>query len=208
MENSNIDLLRKVAEPYGIQVKEVPRGEGGLVIGDHKLSTEEAMKILFEAFTIIEISKKKRRKRMNLETLQNEMIMAMKNKDKERKNVIAGLVDAVKKASITDKGRVEITEDLVAQVLLKEQKTIQEMIATCPESRPELLTEYHNKLNIVNEFAPRVISDPEEVRAFIQETSDLTGMELVKSNRGKFMNLFKGKLDMKVANQILGEMIE
>ena len=50
---------------------------------------------------------------MTLEKLQSEMIQAMKNKDKFRKSVLSGLVDTVKKASMTNKGRVEITEQLV-----------------------------------------------------------------------------------------------
>lgn len=50
LEKSNIDLLRELAEPYGIEVREVPPGEGGLVIGDRKLSPEEAMEILFGVF--------------------------------------------------------------------------------------------------------------------------------------------------------------
>ena len=37
---------------------------------------------------------------MTLEKLQSEMIIAMKNKDKVRKSVLSGLVDAVKKASM------------------------------------------------------------------------------------------------------------
>ena len=65
---------------------------------------------------------------MTLDFLQKEMIAAMKNKDKVRKDVLSSLVDAVKKATITNKGRVEATEELVMTVLLKEQKTIQEMI--------------------------------------------------------------------------------
>ena len=136
------------------------------------------------------------------------MIKAMKNKDKLRKDVISGLVDAVKKASITDIGRIEITEDLIAQVLLKEQKTMQEMIDTCPETRQDLLTEYKAKLTIVNEFAPQLITDPAEIKALIKELVEETDLTLTKANRGKFMKIFKGKVDMKVANQVLGGMLQ
>lgn len=131
----------------------------------------------------------------------------MKEKNKTRKDVLSGLVDAVKKASITDKGRIEITEDLVAQVLLKEQKTVQEMITTCPESRPELLAEYKTKLEIVNEFAPKLLTDPKEIEEFIQYSVEETILELTKANRGKIMGLLKGKVDMKVANQVLSGML-
>ena len=145
---------------------------------------------------------------MKLETLQTEMIIAMKNKDKLRKEVLSSLVDAVKKASITDKGRIEITEDLIAQVLLKEQKTIQEMISTCPDSRQDLLADYRAKFEIVNEFAPQLITDPVEVKIFIEELVKETDLTLTKADRGRFMKILKGKVDMKVANQVLGGMLQ
>lgn len=132
----------------------------------------------------------------------------MKNKDKLRKDVVSGLVDAVKKATITDKGRVEVTEELVMTVLLKEQKTIQEMVDTCPESRQDLLTEYKAKLAIVNEFAPQLITDPLEIKALIEELVEETDLTLTKADRGRFMKIFKGKVDMKVANQVLGGMLQ
>ena len=43
---------------------------------------------------------------MTLEILQAEIIAAMKNKDKERKQVISNMIDSVKKASMTTKGRI------------------------------------------------------------------------------------------------------
>ena len=131
--------------------------------------------------------------------LQKEMIVAMKNKDKIRKDVLSGLVDAVKKASITNSGRVEITEDLVATVLLKEQKTMQEMVDTCPTERAELLAEYKAKLAIVDEFAPTLLTDIEDIRRFITDT---VALEITKANRGAIMKALKGKADMKVANQL------
>jgi hypothetical protein len=50
LEKSNIDLLRELAEPYGIEIREVPPGEGGLIIGGKKLSPEEATEIIFSVF--------------------------------------------------------------------------------------------------------------------------------------------------------------
>lgn len=145
---------------------------------------------------------------MTLEILQQEMITAMKAKNKLRKDTIAGLVDAVKKATITKDGRIEVTEELVAKVLLKELKTINEMIDTCPDTRTDLLTEYNQKWAIINEFAPKMVTDPEEIKAMIQATVDEQAIELVKANRGKFMQVLKGKVDMATANKVLGGMLQ
>ena len=71
---------------------------------------------------------------MTLEQLQKDMITAIKTGNKNRKEVISSLVSAVKKAGIDNGCKDNITEDLIAQVLLKEQKTAKEMIDTCPAS--------------------------------------------------------------------------
>ena len=141
---------------------------------------------------------------MTLEILQAEMISAMKNKNKIRKDTISSMIDAVKKATITKEGRIEITEELVNKVILKEKKTMQEMIDTCPASRAETLQEYKEKLTIINEFAPQLITDAQEIENFIHSL----GIELTNANRGNNMKELKGKVDMAAANKILGGMLK
>ena len=91
---------------------------------------------------------------MTLEVLQNEMIAAMKEHNKIRKDTISSLIGAVKKAAIDKMCKDNITEELVNEVLLKEKKTMQEMIDTCPMERVATLEEYYTKMNIINEFVP------------------------------------------------------
>ena len=71
---------------------------------------------------------------MTLEMLQSAKIAATKARDVETKRVLSDMIDACQKASITSKGRVEITEQLVDETLIKYQKTVKEMIDTCPIS--------------------------------------------------------------------------
>ena len=140
---------------------------------------------------------------MTLEILQKEMIAAMKAKNKVRKDTISSIVSAVKKAAIDNKCKDNITEELVNTVILKEQKTMQEMIDTCPADRTDLLTEYKEKMTIITEFAPKLLTDPDEIKIFIEKT----GIELVKANRGQIMKALKGKADMKIANGVVGGML-
>lgn len=147
---------------------------------------------------------------MTLEKLQSEMIQAMKNKDKVRKSVLSGMIDSVKKASMTNNGRIEITEKLVDEVLLKYQKMVQEQIDTCPTNRTETLEEYKSQMAIVTEFAPTLITDENEIRNMILGVTN--GIEFTKSNRGKIMKIiapvFKGKADMGVVNKVVGVMLQ
>ena len=127
----------------------------------------------------------------------------MKAKNKVRKDTISSIVSAVKKAAIDNKCKDNITEELVNTVILKEQKTMQEMIDTCPADRTDLLTEYKEKMTIITEFAPKLLTDPDEIKTFIEET----GIELIKANRGQIMKALKGKADMKIANGVVGGML-
>lgn len=148
---------------------------------------------------------------MTLEKLQSEMIQAMKNGDKLRKTVLSGLVDVVKKASMTNKGRIEITEQLVDETLLKYKKIVQEQIDTCPTDRTEALEKYKAQMVIVAEFAPTLITDETEIRNMILDTVN-GEMEFTKANRGKIMKIIapvlKGKVDMGVVNKVLGGMLQ
>lgn len=140
---------------------------------------------------------------MTLEILQSEMISAMKAKNKIRKEALSSIVDAINKATITSTGRIAVTEELINQVLLKEKKTAEEMIETCPASRTELLEEYTQKLAIINEFAPQLIADEKEIENLIKSFN----IELTKANRGSIMKMLKGKVDMKIANKVLGGLL-
>ena len=147
---------------------------------------------------------------MKLEILQSAKTEAMKNKDAIRKEAISAMIDAVQKASITSKGRIEITEQLTDEVLIKYQKTIQEMIDTCPADRTDLMNKYVAEMAVVKEFAPQLMADKGEIECTINDI--LNGeVPLTKANRGNIMKLitpyFKGKADMKIVSQVVVEML-
>ena len=56
---------------------------------------------------------------MKLETLQKEMIAAMKAKDKTRKDVISSLIAAVKKYGIDIKGNYEHVDKACCKFIAK-----------------------------------------------------------------------------------------
>lgn len=149
---------------------------------------------------------------MTLEKLQSEMISAMKSHDKARKDVISSLVSAVKKAAIDKKCKDNITEDLVNEVILKEKKTVQEMIDMCPSERQELLEEYKSKLSVIDEFAPQLMSDETEIKNRIVDIVKNEGVEMDKSHKGQIMKVvmpaMKGKADMKVVNQVISQLLK
>ena len=143
---------------------------------------------------------------MQLETLQKDMIAAMKAHDKQRKEAISSLISAIKKVAIDEGHREDIKEDLVDRVILKELKTVKEQIDSCPADRTDLKEEYQLRYDVINEYAPALMS-AEEVKAFIEEKfADV----IASKNKGMIMKNvmpeLKGKADGKVINEVVGEL--
>ena len=145
---------------------------------------------------------------MQMEQLQKDMIAAMKAKDKPRKEAISSLVSAVKKAAIDAGCRDDIKEDMVYQVILKELKTVKEQIDTCPAEREDLKAEYQFRYDVIQEYAPSLMSE-EEIRNFIMEKfADI----VAQKNKGMIMKNvmpeLKGKADGKLINQVVAKLCE
>lgn len=143
---------------------------------------------------------------MQLETLQKDMIAAMKAKDKSRKDAISALISAVKKVAIDEGCRDDIKEELVDRVILKELKTVKEQIDSCPADRTDLKEEYLFRYDVMKAYAPEMMS-AEEVKSLILEQF----AEVVASkNKGMIMKnvmpVLKGKADGKVINEVVGEL--
>ena len=139
---------------------------------------------------------------MQFKQLQDDMIAAMKARDKVRKAAISTLVSAAKKVAIDEGCRDDIREELVDRVILKEIKSVKEQIDTCPASREDLLAEYKTRYDIFMEYAPKMSAD--EVEAFITEKF----ADVVEShNKGQIMKAvmpeLKGKAEGSVINQVV-----
>lgn len=147
---------------------------------------------------------------MTLERLQSEMVQALKDGNKFRKQVLSELVGEVKKAAINKMCKDNISESLVDETLLKYKKTVQEQIDTCPADRAQMLENYKEQMKIVAEFAPTLLTDEVEIKNRILDI--INGeIEFTKSNRGKIMKIispiFKGKADMSVVSNVVGAML-
>ena len=145
---------------------------------------------------------------MDIKTLQQAMIAAMKAKDKPRKESISALVQAVKKAGIDAGCREDIPEEMVNMVILKDLKTVKEQIDCCPDERAELKAEYQARYDVFQEFAPQLMS-AEEVEAELNEKfADV----IATKNKGQIMKTvmpaFKGRADGKVINQIVAKICQ
>ena len=138
---------------------------------------------------------------MTLENLQSAMIEAMRAGEKERKTAISNYIAQIKKSAIDKNCRDNIDEAFVDAELVKIQKSVQEQVDTCPATRADLLEKYNAELTIIKEFAPHLISDPDEVGSLI--FNHYKGTYVVKDMMKWLTTNYKGKVDMKIASMVV-----
>ena len=145
---------------------------------------------------------------LTIEALQKDMMSAMKAGDTIRKSALSNAVAAVKKAAIDNGCRDNITEELIITVLRKEVKMLTEQIETCA-SRPDMVDEFYKKRAVINEYVPQLITSAAVILEMI--TSACEGIEFTKSNKGLIMKTiapqFKGRVDMKIAQEVLNNLL-
>lgn len=150
---------------------------------------------------------------MTLQELQSLKIEAMKTGDKTRIKVLNDIIILVQKEQTKGKTKIEATEEMVAACATKAQKTLEEMVATCPDTAEyaERLADYTAQLAIATEYAPKMITDPEEIARMVIDAVDGT-IEMTIRNKGQIMRVvmpaLKGKADMAVANKVIGDMLK
>lgn len=148
------------------------------------------------------------------ERIKADMTDALKMGDKPRRLVLADIVAAIDKAATAGKTRVEITDLLVDEVLIKYKKTVQEMIDTCPDTEQYAArkAEYIYNMTIVDRYAPQMITDKNEIVNLINEILYANEIPVAMQNKGKIMKtvmpiLKMRNCDMKVAQEALKTII-
>lgn len=141
------------------------------------------------------------------EIIRANMNEALRNGDKLRRETLGDMVAAIGKAAVAGKIKVEITDDLVDGTMLKYKKALQESIDTCPDNEKynDLRNKYLQQMTIVNEYTPKVIDDPVEIKNTIFYW--MNEMGVTKFDKKIFMPMCKqAKMDMKVVNQVIKEL--
>lgn len=143
-----------------------------------------------------------------IELVRAEMVKAMKEKNKGRKDALSALLTALKNAAI-DK-RADLTEEEENAVVLKEIKQLKETLESAPADRTEIIEECTLRIEILSEFAPQFMSE-EEIKKIIKDVLNELGIsEPTAKDKGKIMKELmprvKGKADGKVVNDLVAAM--
>ena len=144
-----------------------------------------------------------------IDEIRSAMVAAMKAGDKERKAALSFLLSSLKNKAI-DK-RADLTEEEEGQVILKEIKQLKETIDMTPEDRTDLIEEAQKRLAVLEEYAPKMMSE-DEIKAVITSVLADLGIDApTAKDKGKIMKELmpkvKGKADGKEVNQMLAGII-
>ena len=144
------------------------------------------------------------------ELIKNEMIKALKAHDKETKESLSMLLQALQKAA-KDK-RTDLTEAEEDAVILKEIKQVQETIESCPVERTDIMGFMLTRKNLYEQFAPKQMTK-DAIQGIINGViKELNIDNPTKKDKGKIMKLLmpkvKGKADGKDVNTVVDSMLK
>ncbi len=145
-----------------------------------------------------------------VDAVRAEMVQAMKNKDKDRKDALSAMLTVLKNAEI-DK-REPLTEEESFAVLKKEMKQLRETCDTCPPDRTDIREATEKRIAVFKEFVPADMGEA-EIKAVIEKVLAELGIETpTAKEKGLIMKnlmpLVKGKADGKLVNEVLQGMMQ
>lgn len=145
-----------------------------------------------------------------IDEVRAEMVTAMKNKDKERKDSLSMLLSALKNKAI-DK-REDLTPDEENEVIKKEIRQTKETLETAPADRTDIIEQCEKRLAVYKEFVPEDLSE-DAIREIVKGVLSDFGIEApTAKDKGKIMKELmpkvKGKAEGSVVNKIVGEFLQ
>lgn len=145
-----------------------------------------------------------------IELIKTKMIEALKAHNKETKESLSMLLQALQKAA--KEKRRELTEAEEDAVILKEIKQAQETIESCPVERTDIMGFMLTRINLYEQFAPKQMNK-DEIRKIVNEVVNELGIDNpTKKDKGKIMkNLMpkiKGQADGKIVNAVVDSILK
>ena len=144
-----------------------------------------------------------------LEKIINEMYLSMKSGDKTKANALRTLVSKLKDQQIKLRKDISDEEALkVIKTLVKQRRESTKIFLKA--GREELAEKENLEISILEKYLPKMISD-DEIRVLVEGIIKEIGAKDF-SDIGKVMPLVmkrgKGKVDGRLANNILKELLE
>lgn len=148
---------------------------------------------------------------MRIETIENARDVARKEGLKVRVLVLNDIIATVRRAETAGKKKVELTEAMIDEALIKYRKMLKDGIKELPMDSA-LCESYKKQMDILMEFCPTVVDDEAEITNIILTALHGNNISINKKSKGLMMKtlmpVFKLRhVDTDVAMPIIDHMI-
>lgn len=147
---------------------------------------------------------------MLIETIRKELMNAMREKDKPKKEVLTMIVAGIKNKEIEKRHELNSEEEI--EVISREIKQIKETIELTQKDRTELIDANNYKIQVLLGYLPKQMTEVqirEEIESILKSLG--LGDKMKGSDRGKVMKELipktKGKADGKLVSELVGSYI-
>ena len=143
-----------------------------------------------------------------VEQLKQDLINAMKNKDKEKLNTLRSVKGAMQLEIINNKK--EENDDLVLDVINKQIKMRNDSIEEFKKAnRNDLVDSYQKEIDILKSYMPEMLST-EELESIIKKAIEETGATTIKEMGLVMKNItpiIKNRCDMKEVSSRIKDLL-
>lgn len=143
-----------------------------------------------------------------LDKLRKDKMEAMREKDRVRGGVLSLMMSAILLAE--KEKHTPLTEEEALRYVAREAKQTRDALEMTPESRSDLREELEKKLEIIESYLPKQMTEA-EIHAAILEIVEEKGLELSPKARGlimkEMMAKYSGKTDGKMVTTVLSSML-
>lgn len=149
---------------------------------------------------------------MKIEVIENARDAARKEGDKARVLVLNDIIAMIRKEETAGKKKIELTEAMVAEALMRYRKMLKDGIKEMPEGTA-LRETYKRQMEVLMEFCPAVIDDEVEIKNIILTTLHKDNVPIGRKTKGLMMKTLmpvfkKNHVDTSVAMPIVDFLIE
>jgi len=143
------------------------------------------------------------------ETIFNDMIEALKGKEKLKLSTLRLIRAAIKNAEISKKDK--LTEDEVIGIVTSNLKKLEESLDIFTKAqRPELADKAKKEIEIVKKYLPEQLSE-EEIKKIVEKTFlkfEFKGLQDIGPAMKEVMPQLKGKADGKIVNKMVRDLLD
>lgn len=143
-----------------------------------------------------------------LKQLRKDNMQAMKDKETVKKAVLGMVISGIALGE-KEKGEELSKEDELVYVQ-RELKQTKDALAQTPESRQDLIDENKKKIEILESYLPKQLS-ADEIKEIVEKIIADKGLDTTRKSQGpimkEIMSQYKGQVDGKLVNQVLGTIL-